>query len=186
MPKIYTFGRYYTRVFLSYKCQKQTFYLYLNGNFVGAVTHVILLRCSSGTLGALHCTRLKTSHSGAICARSLTSKLVDLLRLIMCDDPTEGYGIFIENVPNYVNNNSQTRDKNGFLIRKIKKQVCNYLADLSHIFIKMFYSCSSQFLPVVTSTVIGTESLTAFSISSLTIREQSSAISERTSITSSS
>ena len=38
-------------------------------------------------LGALHSARLLTSHRGAICAHSLTSKLADSFRLIMCSQP---------------------------------------------------------------------------------------------------
>ena len=55
-----------------------------DGKLVGAVTHVILLCGASVPLGAMHFARPKTSHRGAICARSLVSKLTDSLRLIMC------------------------------------------------------------------------------------------------------
>ena len=55
-----------------------------NAKLVGAVTHVILLCGASVPLGAMHFARPKTSHRGAICAHSLTSKLADSFRLIMC------------------------------------------------------------------------------------------------------
>ena len=54
-----------------------------DGKLVGAVTRVILLCGASVPLGAMHSARLKTSHRGAICARSLVSKLTDSLRLII-------------------------------------------------------------------------------------------------------
>ena len=67
---------------------------------MGAVTHVILLCGASVPLGAMHFARPKTSHRGAICARSLVSKLTDSLRLIMCSKSHRRYGIFIENMLN--------------------------------------------------------------------------------------
>ena len=67
-----------------------------NGKLVGAVTHVLVANPTEGYgifillanitvfTVALRAMLRKRSVRGAICARSLTSELVDSLRLIMC------------------------------------------------------------------------------------------------------